>query len=237
MTPDQYERWEDFARRMARTCFLANRRPTSWWIEEVVQEFFDGFAADDIPCVVNWDRSVEYPEGNPRREREYQQTYCCCHGKRRKGQDERGKVSVIPDPDCPECHGSGVHRAWMQPWCVSDMVSEHLDGYRGYVPGCRACRTYADEMECRCDEIEHLYYEQWDDQWGGPVHSCIRAGLDFASEPSLGVLGFTAGDLRRMYPEGVPDWVFAPNERLEYWPSGDLNGVFAELPDTASMVF
>lgn len=23
----------------------------------------------------------------------------------------------------------------------------------------------------------------------------------------MGVMGFTAGDLRRMYPKGVPDWV------------------------------
>lgn len=38
------------------------------------------------------------------------------------------------------------------------------------------------------------------------VSCCIRAGLDCASQPSAGVLGFTVGDLRRMYPEGIPDW-------------------------------
>ena len=40
-----------------------------------------------------------------------------------------------------------------------------------------------------------------------PVACCVRAGFDCAVKPSMGVLGFTAGQIRRMYPEGVPDWV------------------------------
>lgn len=43
------------------------------------------------------------------------------------------------------------------------------------------------------------FYEQ--------VSCCIRAGLDVASAPSAGVIGFTVGDLRRMYPDGLPDWL------------------------------
>ncbi|WP_125901022.1 hypothetical protein [Methylobacterium indicum] len=39
------------------------------------------------------------------------------------------------------------------------------------------------------------------------VSCCIRAGLDMAAEPSAGVVGFTVGDLRRMYPLGLPAWV------------------------------
>lgn len=39
------------------------------------------------------------------------------------------------------------------------------------------------------------------------VTACIRAGLDVASAPSAGVLGFTVGDLRRMYPLGLPEWI------------------------------
>ena len=41
------------------------------------------------------------------------------------------------------------------------------------------------------------------------VPCCIRAGLDIASAPSAGVLGFTVGDLRRMYPFGIPGWITA----------------------------
>ena len=122
-------------------------------------------------------------------------------------------------------------------WCVGAMVSEFLDEYRGYAPPCRACRVYEyGDEKCRCEDIEHHYYEQWDEQWGGPVHCCIRAGLDCASAASAGVLGFTAGDVRRMYPDGVPDWVFEPDERLQIWLTDELNGTFAELPDSAGVV-
>ncbi len=84
--------------------------------------------------------------------------------------------------------------------------------------------------------MDELYYDQWDEQYGGPVRCCIRAGLDMASAPSAGVVGFTAGDLRRMFPEGVPEWVFPPNERLHYWLSDKVNGTFAELADDAGIV-
>lgn len=40
-----------------------------------------------------------------------------------------------------------------------------------------------------------------------PVHCCLRAGLDLVGEQSGGVLGFTVGDLKRMYPEGIPEWI------------------------------
>ena len=43
--------------------------------------------------------------------------------------------------------------------------------------------------------------------WGNLVACCVRAGLDVVASPSAGVAGFTVGDLRRMYPEGLPDWV------------------------------
>ena len=67
--------------------------------------------------------------------------------------------------------------------------------------------------------------------------------MDCAYSPSMGVIGFTAGDIRRMYPEGVPDWVkgdkpwdtipikaiipgvgFVPGEAVE-------NGTFEEIED------
>lgn len=226
MKPEEYERWQGFALRMARTCFQANRRPNSRWISGVVEDFFDRFDENDVPCVVDWDNSDEYPEGNPLRRREYHATYCGCDGKREEA----------PDPKCPECRGRGVHHAWISPHCVGDMVSVFLESCRGYAPACRACRVYEDETKCRCDKIEDFYYEQWGDQWGGPIHCCIRAGLDFAAGPSAGVLGFTAGDVRRMFPEGVPDWVFPPNERLKYFLTDELNGTFAELPDSVGVV-
>jgi hypothetical protein len=48
----------------------------------------------------------------------------------------------------------------------------------------------------------------WDEQWISPVRCCIRAGLDVASNPSrYGVVGFTIGDIRKMYPQGIPQWI------------------------------
>jgi hypothetical protein len=194
MTGLEYERWKDFALRMARVLYATNRRPSGQWIVDVVTDWFDTQVDGDevlIGCIDNWDNSQEYPPDN-----------------------------VIQGP-AP---------------LVGDMVTTYLYNHAGYPPRCRACAIYEQEGECRCDEIEVLYYEQWDEQWGGPVHCCIRAGLDMAVAPSMGVVGFTAGDVRKMYPEGVPDWVFPPGERLYYWPGDELNGTFEELPDDAGVV-
>lgn len=105
---------------------------------------------------------------------------------------------------CQEC--GGKYPRWTSPYCVGDMMSVWLGDYHNYVPCCPACKN-GHGKECRCEDVRELFYEQWDDQWGGPIRCCIRAGLDFASAPSAGVMGFTAGDVRTMYPEGVPDWV------------------------------
>lgn len=236
----RFNHWQDFALRMARTCYARSRRPTSRWIVSVVEEFFDSFEEDAIPCIVDWDNSGEYLEGNPSRRREYNATYCGCNGFRHNN-------SGIPNPQCPECRGRGIHQAWESPYAVGDMMALYLDEYQGYAPRCKACREYDDEAECRCDEISDLYYQQWDDQWGGPVHCCIRAGLDCAFEPSMGVIGFTAGDIRCMYPEGVPDWVKGDGpwdtipimgvvSGVGFVPGKpEVNGTFDELPDTASL--
>ena len=45
------------------------------------------------------------------------------------------------------------------------------------------------------------------DLYLSPVSCCIRAGCDCAVNSLGGVMGFTAGDVRRMYPEGLPGWV------------------------------
>lgn len=66
----------------------------------------------------------------------------------------------------------------------------------------------------RLDEESKRYEDsraRWRERWVSPLICCIRAGLDVASKPSGGVVGFTVGDLRRMYPEGIPDWVAKPD--------------------------
>lgn len=75
--------------------------------------------------------------------------------------------------------------------------------------------------------------EQIVDRWSSPVHCCLRAGIDLAKSPSVGVVGFTVGDLKKMYPEGIPDWLCSKwiDKRTDH--SADLNN----LPDTWDLVF
>lgn len=226
MTRKQYERWKDFAKRMARTCFWGRRRPTSKWIVEVVDDWFSSYDdREQLFTVHDWDNSGPFKD----RRREYYKSYCGCGGARFK--------LGYPDPKCRECRGSGIHYAFQTGSLMCDDVSQFLDGYEPH-QRCRACRDRSPRrnLECDCDDIESMAREQWADQWGGPVRCCIRAGLDMAVAPSAGVVGFTAGDLRRMYPRGVPKWVMPPDERLHYWLSDEINGTFAELPDIAGIV-
>lgn len=58
---------------------------------------------------------------------------------------------------------------------------------------------------------KYTHYSRRKDTYTGRLFSqitcCIRAGFDVAVEPSGGVLGFTAGDVRRMWAGDVPNWV------------------------------
>ena len=181
MTPDQYKHWKDFAIRMARTCFKGQRRPCTRDIVGMVEEFFadiDGYNGcgidqNDLVTIKNWDHPGEYPEGNPKKERECGLNYCGCNGYRHKNKNQ-------PDPDCQECNGRGVAYAWIKGPIVCDIVS----GYgEHWMP------NYWDtENESRWD-ARH-------DRWCGPPSCCIRAGLDVAVAPSGGVVGFTVGDIR-----------------------------------------
>ncbi|KKN41847.1 hypothetical protein LCGC14_0719070 [marine sediment metagenome] len=117
-----------------------------------------------------------------------------------------------------------------RPLCIGDQLTEFLWEWEPY-----HAVVDDDDYEIR-DERERRAHEQWEEQWGGPVHCCIRAGLDMACAPSGGVVGFTAGDIRAMYPEGVPEWLFPSDEKLVYALSGGASsGTFSELPDDAPL--
>lgn len=104
---------------------------------------------------------------------------------------------------------------------VTDMCKEHEDGWNPHY------------WEDRTDAQIDRHYERF----VSPVVCCIRAGLDMAVSPSAGVMGFTAGDLRAMYPDGLPDWITGgTNHRWSYWLSGEVNGTFAEMPDNAAVL-
>jgi len=85
-----------------------------------------------------------------------------------------------------------------------------------------AAITAWDEAPYPCDFFEkwleaegHL---RWDEsrqervgEFGTLAMCCIHAGFDVAVSPSAGVVGpeFNVGMLRRMYPQGIPDFVAA----------------------------
>jgi hypothetical protein len=243
MTQEQYDRWKDFAMRMARTCFP--KHPDAKWIEEAVLDFFDGLPEEDIVCFVDWDNSQPYPEGH--KFRRAKGTYrCCCRYK---------DISLMDTPhapvaDCQACGGTGTATHWTRPYCVGSTMQEWEWEY---------LRRYADmpeKTERRIEIFENAGMQneaddlrrRWEDHWSGPVRCCVRAGMDCASSPSAGVMGFTAGDIRRMYPEGVPDWVSGGDERwtTQHWDGvisgvglvpgkSEVNGTFASMPDDAEI--
>jgi hypothetical protein len=70
------------------------------------------------------------------------------------------------------------------------------------------------------------------ERWSSPVHCCLRAGIDVAKSPSAGVVGFVVGDLKKMYPEGIPDWICSRWIDKRTGLQADLNA----LPDDWDIV-
>jgi hypothetical protein len=78
------------------------------------------------------------------------------------------------------------------------------------------CWDCNDEFGSVGDDVDEFFdrYRHWQRDTGtfgglfcDQVSCCIRAGFDLAVKQSGGVLGFTAGDVRRMYDGAVPDWI------------------------------
>jgi len=106
--------------------------------------------------------------------------------RRAKIMKEVRHILWILENDVPEI------ASWDGPGCyVGDEVDRIL-----YDRGHNSERQYSNG---NVDQREHRFINQ--------VSCCIRAGLDVALTPSAGVLGWTVGDLRRMYPLGLPAWV------------------------------
>ena len=208
VTEEQYERWKDFACRMAKMCFKHRRRPTWRDILTGVENFFDMIEYnEDVVCIVDWDNSDSYPEGHRYYRKTYKYPCWHCHGTKKA--------------DCPHDCEDGQIYDYAAPFCVASMCKERSEDWNPYY--------WAD--------ISDEEFEKRQEQFCGPVIACIRAGLDMAVSPSSGVIGFNAGDLRKMYPEGVPNWVTGgPEHKWGYWCTDELNGTFAEMPDEACLV-
>lgn len=162
---------------------------------------------EDVVCVVDWDNSDHYLEGHRHYKKTYRTSCWHCDGTKK--------------PDCPYNCEDGQIYDYITPFCVGDMCAERSESWNPYY----------------WDDLSDDEYDKRQEQFCSPITCCIRAGLDMAVSPSDGVLGFTAGDLRKMYPEGVPDWVTGgPGKRWNYWLTDKVNGTFAEMPDEAGLV-
>jgi hypothetical protein len=175
MTPEQFDRWEDFATRMARIHFAAHRRPSAEWILSEVEQVL----ADLKPqCedITDWDGN----EGGP---------------------------VIVGDIVCEFMEGA-CPEVYFRDARIRDeaILIREMEGDDG-----RFDREGRDLISDYIREIysdrEHDATMRREDQWYGPVRCCLRAGLDLASAPSAGVVGFTAGDLFNMYPDGLPEWL------------------------------
>lgn len=86
----------------------------------------------------------------------------------------------------------------VESWDSSERHPTDRDGFGRSEHGPYIC----DDMDRVCDE--HL---QLNTLWADRLHCCVRVGIDVAVAPSGGVIGFTAGDIRRVWAGKVPDWV------------------------------
>lgn len=166
MNSKQYERWRDFACRMARHAFSSYREANRKRIEGFVRDFF----------LTEFDGDTRMIEGA-------------------NSWDQGPDVFVCDLMANFETNGIDVAMRWPGERTEKFIESATDVEFDATYRGCRG--------EYRLD----FWQYRRKSIWCGPVNCCVRAGLDVVAEPSEGVIGFDVGDLRRMYPEGLPDWV------------------------------
>jgi hypothetical protein len=180
MNLTQYNRWKDFALRMARVIYAESVQPTSGWIVEKVEHYFSDLemcqGLEVLELTTAWDQA--------------------------------GKDGFHP------CDYMAEKEYDLMPQWMLFTYNETENEIKAF------------EAECR---------ERFDEVFFAPVRCCVRAGIDLACDPSAGVLGFTIGCIRKMYPEGVPDWI--EGQVFKWSNSGEWQaGVFKDAPDEADVL-
>lgn len=199
MTREQYDRWKDFALRMARTAFKGHKRPSEAWIIDRVEQVFADLDRDPdhIAVIANWDHSE--PVGL--QESGYYGVSAWMSEQCYDDADHPGYFWIRqhkPGQEPKQREGEEFGAYWLRRQAHRDWREERLDIWE----------ERAEERSGGRDR-EMLAHERFDEDWYGPVRCCVRAGLDLASSPSAGVVGFTVATLRTMYPEGIPEWIRA----------------------------
>ena len=122
----------------------------------------------------------------------------------------RGHVEeILSRMDCPNF---GFEYQRIQNWDNARQGPD-LDMYGHKVRHCMLpCDFMSDYLYDHGLEREHEsrsgHCESVQTKVGSAVSCCIRAAMDIAVHPSGGVVGFSVGDLRKMWaPEPIPAWV------------------------------
>lgn len=186
--------WKDFALRMARVVYANNKRPSSAWIEARINDFFDWYE-DDLVNADSWDQGP---------------VYVC------------DLMTSFEDEFIP--HGVYTAGHDLLDADFESRAALHLGLKEGEWSddASRLAEKLADEAARRVDAVNEQAQEQWENQWGGPARFCVRSGIDLVGYcVGYGTLGATMGDLRAMYPEGLPDFVSDYLRTLEHC---DANG-------------
>lgn len=187
MTDEQFKRWRDFALRMARTCYAegcGENSPSLGWIVRELRGFFAQLKRDGVVSCI-----VDWDNCEPYPE----------------GHSLHGRDACTQLPSTPLCLPDMIREMYDEDWVWSVATSREREVSHYCI------RKWTPWLL----EAESVLYQRVRERWLDPIETCLRAGLDFATEPSMGVVGcFTVGDLRRMYPDGVPAWVKGENP----WP-------------------
>lgn len=89
---------------------------------------------------------------------------------------------------------------------TSDFMLADIEDWDGSLGECYVCDELSDFLWDRRYEYERNGEIQTG-RFGNTLSCCIRAGFDMAVERSAGVLGYTVGDLRRIFPRELPNWI------------------------------
>lgn len=136
--------------------------------------------------------------------------------------------------------GTDSHPTWRDQYghqsigpYICDIVSEREEGWNP-------------DYWSRYDSVRR----RWEELWMNRVRICLRAAIDLAQPDDAGggVMGLTAGDIRRMYKGRVPEWITGGDahwitqhfdgvvQGIGFVPgTQEENGTFDSMPDEAEL--
>lgn len=134
--------------------------------------------------------------------------------------------------------GAGIHYAKVKSWDhEADDACQCVRRYGCccYQLLCDFISTYEREEGLAGEKIlRNGDARDWETKTAIALRCCLRAACDLASEASMGVAGFTAGEVRKMWaPKQPPPWVTEGWEREEWGKEERTPVDFFTLPDNA----